>query len=171
VDSPPGILISDARYEGAPARIVSDTLVPVGASDAPLPGGDADAGVDAAASDATGDAPRDAGPDRVLDATPLDRAADLAVPGACELVRQNCDRGAACYRSPGGARCVAEGTSGEGAPCFDDTQCDRNHVCQESPGSAPACRRICDVAQPLSCPRGDQCRALPGFIPAGFCAP
>jgi hypothetical protein len=106
----------------------------------------------------------------------IDTGATDAAP-ACDLLKQDCAIGAACYPIegvPGATHCekVMPGSAGPSSPCLVHTDCDAREVCAPiAEAQTTLCATLCDPAAVVTgCQRGAPCRLLAGYR-VGFCVP
>lgn len=161
-----GYIPVDATFEAPPARRVVDGGIVFDFGGSGGGGGGGAGGQGGRSEDARVPGPEAQPPGRDAGGDP--RAPDSGR-AACDLVRQDCPRGQACY--PGGAEgtCQPEGGTGVGGQCVEHGECDRGLVCVPVLGAGGSfCRPICDL-QSGGCLGGGRCAPLTGR--AGYCAP
>jgi hypothetical protein len=144
--------VDGATYEAAPPReVVEDGgLVGGGKPGADGPSSLPDMAVDLAPPP-TPDAAPDLGPDAPTD-------------NFCDLLKQDCPIGRACYPGPSG-RGFCQVQQPETSPCTDDVSCPAGRVCIDL-----TCTPLCGTGGP-ACPGGERCQAYPSVPGVGYCVP
>jgi hypothetical protein len=142
-----------ATFEAAPPRQVIEDAGLVG-------GGGQGGGDDASVPDVAADLPADRpAPDAALDVAAERDPND----NTCDLLKQDCPIGRACYPGPSG-RGFCQVPQPETSPCTDDVSCPGGRVCIDL-----ICTPLCSTAG--TCPGGERCQPYPMLPEVGYCVP
>jgi hypothetical protein len=166
---PTGVATSDAGFGGAPGRNVvtppAGYRFDGGLFDGAAPGmGSNPIGGGTGGTGGTG-GPR-------VDARNPDGPVDRATTIGCDLVRQDCGDGQACYPGQAGyGVCSQAGSLGEDTPCAEHEFCAAGLLCVDAFGAgSKLCARICSSTSGTPCPVGRLCQTFPSST-VGTCSP